>query len=231
MIKPYRAYLFDLDGTLVDTAPDIHQALNYALQQHGLSEVDIALTRHWVGHGSRVLVERALTYHQKSVDIQNRAEPAIQASIDPQAIQQSFIDYYQANLVTHSNIYPDVEGTLEALKAQGAKLAVVTNKLTQLSTPLLEQIGLAPLFDLVVCGDTAAHPKPAADPINLCLAHFVMDHQQTLMVGDSGTDVDAARAANVDVACVSDGYNHGVDVASLNPDYVLSAFTDLLTHA
>jgi len=211
----FDAYLFDLDGTLVDTAPDINAALNHSLRQAGLPEVDEALTRHWVGHGSRVLISQALQHHHVS-------EMDVDALLDP------FLDYYGSNLSTHSLIYPGVTDTLTTLRRRGAKLAVVTNKMTQLSVPLLEGIGLAALFDLVVCGDTASAPKPDPAPVQLCLDTFAVSAAATLFVGDSETDVNAARAAGVDVVCVRDGYNHGVDVTTLPVSGVIDHFNELL---
>ena len=211
----FDAYLFDLDGTLVDTAPDINAALNHSLRLAGLGAVDEALTRHWVGHGSRVLIAQALQHHHVSeIDIDSLLEP--------------FLAYYQANLSTDSVVYPGVTDTLKALRERGAKLAVVTNKLTQLSVPLLEGIGLAPLFDLIVCGDTAAAPKPDPAPVQFCLDHFAVAAANTLFVGDSETDVNAARAAGVPVVCVRDGYNHGVDVTTLPVSGVIDKFGELL---
>lgn len=211
----FDAYLFDLDGTLVDTAPDINAALNHCLTEAGLAEVDEALTRHWVGHGSRVLLAQALQHHHVSeIDIESLLEP--------------FLAFYSANLSTHSVIYPGVTDTLQTLRDRGASLAVVTNKLTQLSEPLLEGIGLAPMFGLIVCGDTAAAPKPDPAPVQLCLDHFGVTADATLFVGDSETDVNAARAAGTPVVCVRDGYNHGVDVTRLPVDGVIDHFSELL---
>ena len=215
----YRAYLFDLDGTLVDSVPDIDQALNHALATADLPPVAESLTRHWIGHGSRTLIQQALQHHQQLADT-----TAIDQLIGP------FLSHYKANIAVHSKIYPQVRETLSTLKQAGSKLAVVTNKLTELSEPLLKDIGLYDFFDLFVCGDTAAQPKPAADPIVLCLEHFDLTPPQVLMVGDSETDVLAAKAANVDVACVRDGYNHGVDVTTLDPDFVITSFAELLVH-
>ena len=215
----YRAYLFDLDGTLVDSVPDIDQALNHALATADLPPVAESLTRHWIGHGSRTLIQQALQHHQKPTNT-----AAIDQLIGP------FLSHYKSNIAVHSKIYPQVRETLSTLQQAGSKLAVVTNKLTELSEPLLQDIGLYDFFDLIVCGDTAAQPKPAADPIVLCLDHFNLAPQQVLMVGDSETDVLAAKAANVDVACVRDGYNHGVDVTTLDPDFVITSFADLLVH-
>jgi len=215
----YRAYLFDLDGTLVDSVPDIDQALNHALATADLPPVAESLTRHWIGHGSRTLIQQALQHHQQPADT-----TAIDQLIGP------FLSHYKANIAVHSKIYPQVRETLSTLQQAGNKLAVVTNKLTELSEPLLKDIGLYDFFDLIVCGDTTAQPKPAADPIVLCLEHFDLTPPQVLMVGDSETDVLAAKAANVDVACVRDGYNHGVDVTTLDPDFVITSFAELLVH-
>ena len=212
----YQAYLFDLDGTLVDSVPDIDQALNHALATAGLPPVAESLTRHWIGHGSRTLIKQALEHHKK---------PADAATID--RLIEPFLSHYKANIAVHSKIYPDVNEALFVLQQRGCRLAVVTNKLAELSEPLLQDIGLHHFFDLIVCGDTAAQPKPAADPIVLCLKHFDLTPKQVLMVGDSETDVLAAKAAEVDVACVRDGYNHGVDVTTLNPDFVITSFAEL----
>jgi phosphoglycolate phosphatase len=213
---PYQAYLFDLDGTLVDSVPDIDAALNHALAIHDLPSVATSLTRHWIGHGSRTLIKQALDHHQKPAD-----DSAIDQLIEP------FLRHYKANIAVHSIVYPNVLETLAALKQQNIRLAVVTNKLTELSEPLLHDIGLYDFFDLVVCGDTASAPKPDAAPIILCLKTFNLDSSEALMVGDSETDVLAAKAAQVDVACMRDGYNHGVDVATLHADFILETFADL----
>jgi len=212
----YDAYLFDLDGTLIDTAPDIDAALNHCLQQAGIDGVEQSLTRHWVGHGSRVLIGQALQHHHV-------------ANVDIESLLPDFLSYYKDNISAHSTIYPGVIDTLEAMKSQGAKLAVVTNKLTELSLPLLTQIGMTDYFDLVVCGDTASAAKPDPAPVNLCLDTFGLAPSAALFVGDSDTDVKAAQAAGVDVVCMRDGYNHGVDVNTLGANGVIDLFTELLS--
>ena len=158
MNRRYRGYLFDLDGTLVDTAPDINRAMNFALTTAGLQPVTEALTRHWVGHGSRVLMQQALDHQAQPHD-----------GLD--ALLADFIAHYETHIADHSRAYPAVEEALLALKTAGAGLAVVTNKLTRLSVPLLTALDLTPLFDCIVCGDTAERPKPAADPaLHACQA-------------------------------------------------------------
>lgn len=214
--REYDGYLFDLDGTLVDTAPDLAAALNYCMTQLDLTPVDISLTRHWVGHGARMLISQALNHHGIS---------------DEQTIDRMlpvFLDHYGENLAEHSEIYPGVTATLAALQERGARLAVVTNKMAKLSEPLLEQIGLTQYFDLIVCGDTASAPKPDPAPIFYCLARLELTATQALFVGDSNTDVLAANGAGMPVICVRDGYNHGVDVTTLAVDGVIDRFNELL---
>ena len=157
--------------------PDIDRALNHALATVGLARVDLSLTRHWIGHGSRTLIKQALEYQQQAA-----AEPDIDQLLTP------FLDYYKANIAVHSRTYPEVNEALSTLHQRGTKLAVVTNKLTELSEPLLQDIGLYEFFDLVY----AATPPANQNQIQLrsiCLEQFALAPEQVLMVGDSETDV------------------------------------------
>lgn len=214
-MRSYSGYLFDLDGTLVDTAPDINAALNHALISHDCETVEESLTRHWVGHGVRALVVEAIAQQGHSDDL---LEPLVAA----------FLDYYPENISRLSAPYPGVVAALEILKGRGAKLAVVTNKLTRFTQPLLENLELDPYFDLIVCGDTAARPKPAADPALYTCERLGLEPADALFVGDSDTDVNCARAAGCPVVVVRDGYNHGVPAAELGADAVIESFTDLV---
>jgi len=217
--KPYAAYLFDLDGTLIDTAPDLSAALNHCMAVAGFSPVSEQLTRHWIGHGARVLLEQAFLHHtKKSTNNDQKIDDLLPV----------FIDYYAQHLALLSKPYDTVVDTLMELRQRGAKLAVVTNKITRLSQPLLEQMGMSSLFDLIVCGDTTDHPKPAPDSILYCLRELAVDKQDCLFVGDSNTDVLAARAAGICVVCVRDGYNHGEDVTNLQVSGVIDVFEELL---
>ena len=217
MRQRHLAYLFDLDGTLIDTAPDIGAALNHSLETAGLAPVRSDLVRHWVGFGSRKLIEQALIHHHK--------QPA-QEQID--ALLEPFLSYYTEHIADLSKPYPTTVETLTALKTEGIHLAVVTNKLQALAVPVLDALELSPFFDVIVGGDTASRPKPAADPIKYCLQHVAVRPEDALMVGDSITDVDAARAAGVGIVCLRDGYNHGTDVATLDPDRVIDRLSELL---
>jgi phosphoglycolate phosphatase len=214
-LRAYHGYLFDLDGTLVDTAPDINAAMNAALRRAGFSPVSESLTRHWVGHGARVLMEQALDHQQQPHDALER-------------LLGDFIAHYEAHIADHSRTYPGVREALEALRARGARLAVVTNKMTRLTLPLLDALELTPLFHSIVCGDTAAKPKPAADPALFACRALSLEIHDVLFVGDSETDVGCARAAGCDVVCVPDGYNHGVAPAALGADGIIDSFQDLV---
>ena len=219
--RPYGAYLFDLDGTLIDTAPDIGRALNHALQLADIDAVDISLTRHWVGHGARVLIEQAIAHHEAT----HGSKPG---ALQVEPMLNDFLDYYAAHLTDTSTFYPTVESTLATLKARGARLAVVTNKMAALSEPLIEQMGALGTFDLIVCGDTTNHPKPHPEPVVHTLTKLGVPASDALFVGDSETDVNAARAAGVPVVCMRDGYNHGIDVTTLGANAVIDKMDELL---
>ncbi len=215
--KAYDAYLFDLDGTLVDTAPDIMAGLNVSLTEHGFVAVDEALTRHWVGHGARKLIEQAMAHH-------GRAKPA------PDLIEsmlQRFLDYYGSHIADDSTPYPGVAETLDQLQERAA-LGVVTNKHSRLTLPLLDALDLSRYFGVIVSGDTLENPKPAADPALHACAVLQADIARTLFVGDSATDVECARSAGCDIVCVRDGYSHGTRPEDLGADCVIDSLIALV---
>jgi phosphoglycolate phosphatase len=214
-LSDYAGYLFDLDGTLVDTAPDINVALNVALTGAGFEPVTEAHTRHWVGHGAKVLIEEALDHQGRSRD-----------AVEP--LREAFIAHYERNIAVHSRPYPHVLEALAELRGRGARLGVVTNKMTRLTLPLLEALALHGWFDCVVCGDTTARPKPAPDPALHAAALLGLGMHEMLFVGDSDTDVNCARAAGCAVVCVADGYNHGIPPETLGADRVIASFRELI---
>jgi phosphoglycolate phosphatase len=214
-LKPYPGYLFDLDGTLVDTAPDLNAALCFALTRHGCQPADAALTRHWIGHGAQAMVEQALSHQNQPLD-------------DAQQVLNAFLDYYQDHAADLSLPYPGVLDALGALQKRGALLGVVTNKRTTFSVAILAALGMRDHFDVVVCGDTCAVPKPAADPALHACQELGLAPSDALFVGDSETDVLCARAAGCPVVCVRDGYNQGVAAEKLGADAVIESFSDLV---
>ena len=214
-MKRYAGYLFDLDGTLVDTAPDINVALNHALTSRGYPGVAESLTRHWVGHGVRALMSQA---------IEQQDLPPTELEI----LVEQFIEHYQNHLADHSAPYPGVVDSLIELQNRGAKLAVVTNKVERFSEPLLAALKLDQYFHVIVCGDSADQPKPAADPALLACERLGVAPHQSLFIGDSDADVGCARAAGCPVVVVRDGYNHGTPADTLGADAVIESFSDLV---
>jgi phosphoglycolate phosphatase len=215
ILRTYPGYLFDLDGTLIDTAPDINAALNYALKAAGYDAVEEALTRHWVGHGARACIEQALA-HKK---VPRRILDAMLAD---------FLVRYREHIAVASQPYPGVVETLHALRERGAVLGVVTNKHGDLTIPLLDELGMLDTFSTVICGDSAGKPKPAADPVLMACGELRLEPARVLFVGDSQTDVLAARAARCPVVCVPYGYNHGVPPDQLGADALIESFADLV---
>ena len=214
-MKP-AAYLFDLDGTLVDTAPDLMRALNHALAGVGIAPVDEALTRHWVGHGVRAMLVAAVRHH----------------GVAPSAAQfdglaTACIDHYGAHIADFSKPYPTVVATLDTLAAR-APLAVVTNKPTDLSERLLAALDLARFFGVVVGRGTTAKPKPDAEPARYACERLGVAPGQVLFVGDSETDVACARAAGCPVALCRYGYNQGRAPETLGADRVIETFSELV---
>ena len=211
----YAGYLFDLDGTLIDTAPDLTFALNHALLEFGFAGVDVETARNWVGQGARSALQRAVAHR-------GAPEEAIDAML------ASFLDCYRSHIAVGSRPFPEVEATLASLAERGTKLAVVTNKRAELTAKLLSEIGMAHHFDAVVAGDTAPRPKPAPDPALAACEALGLGAEDVLFVGDSLADVGCARAAGCAVACVAYGYRQGVAAADLGADAVIETFRDLL---
>ena len=220
LARHYPAYLFDLDGTLIDTAPDINGALNVALNGAGCPGVNERLTRQWVGHGSQALLEQALTHQHATYRITDEAFMA--------RMLKCFVDYYSAHIADNSGPYPGVIDALRALQSRGARLAVVTNKLTGLSRQVLEELELDAYFDAIVCGDTLSQRKPDAAPARHACRLLNCATGDALFVGDSVTDVETARAAGCPVVCVRDGYNHGTPADQLGADAVIDSLIELL---
>ena len=212
----YAAYLFDLDGTLVDTAPDLSRALNHSLAQEGLGEVDESLTRHWVGHGVRAMLQAAFEH------LGVRAEAGVLGRH-----QAWLVDHYAAHIADYSLPYPTVVETLAAL-ASRAPLAVVTNKPTDLSNRLLDALDLARFFEVVVGRGATANFKPHPEPALYACHHLAAPVERALFVGDSETDVLCARAAGCDVVLYRHGYNHGKDPDDLGADRVIDSFDALV---
>ncbi|MCY4657104.1 MAG: HAD-IIIA family hydrolase [Gammaproteobacteria bacterium] len=217
-MKEYSAYLFDLDGTLVDTAPDLMDALNHALNSISLPSVNLELTRKWVGFGGRVMLKQAM----ESFSNEHNVEP------DIEHLYRVFVDYYRAQTSEKSQPYPDVIDTLQKLYQRTGKLAVVTNKAEHLALKCLDELDLTRFFNVVVGGDTLQVAKPEAEPVFYACNELEVKTADTLFVGDSKTDLDCARNAGCDVVIMADGYYGNVEPQSMGADAIISTFRELI---
>jgi len=217
MLNNPEMVLLDVDGTLVDTVPDLAWSINCMLGQLGLPQHGENKVRGWVGNGLEVLIKRALT---DEMDI----EP------DPVLFERArdcFIPIYTDNTCRLSKFYDGVVEGLEYLKQSGYKLGCVTNKRGEFTRILLEELGIYDAFGIVIAGDTLPRKKPDPLPLLHAAEHFGVDPEKSLMIGDSVNDVYAARAAGFQVLAVSYGYNHGRDIGEAEPDAVIDSLACL----
>ena len=212
--------MIDVDGTLVDSVPDLAYCIDEMMQKLGLRKWGEVKVRHWVGNGIPKLVERALTGELEGRPIKDVFDIAYPI----------FLDLYEDNTAQRSYLYDGVREGLDYLKSQGYQLGCVTNKSEQFTHPLLKVLGIFNDFKIIISGDTLAKRKP--DPMQLlyCAEHFNLKPEECLMLGDSVSDVKAARAAGFDIICMSYGYNHGNDIADENPDLVIDSMSQLSDH-
>lgn len=210
--------LFDLDGTLIDTAPDLAWSVDATLDQLGIARCGEERVRAWVGSGIEGLLHRVLTG-----DFNGRAEDDLY-----QQARDIFMEIYIDNVSERSQVYPGVETALDYLKDRDIHIACVTNKGARFTEKLLKDIGLYDHFGIVVSGDTLPVKKPDPAPLLHAAAHFETAPADSLMVGDSITDVNAARNAGFQILCVPYGYNQGRDIRDEKPDKVVNNLAELV---
>ena len=220
-MKHYDLILFDLDGTLVETAPEICDAVNDTLQHFGFASVSQGQVNDWIGHGTLELLIQALAF------VQGVSDATVRSSERLAEIAAVFKTHYRARCGTRSHCYPHVVETLHRLKSQGVRLGVVTNKEGAYTQTVLDAHALTPLFDCVISGDTLPTKKPRPDGVLSCLERFQVPADRTLFVGDSSIDVATARNAGVAVWVVPYGYNMGAAIADSHPDRVIASFAEL----
>lgn len=212
-----KAIAFDLDGTLIDSVPDLAAATNATLVELGLVEVSQGQVRSWVGNGTQVLMERALNY-------------ALGREVSEDELSQAmvpFLIHYELHLEKHSSLYPNVVETLAALVEAGFKLALVTNKPNKFTVPLLNAFGLSKFFSLVLGGDSLAKMKPDPMPLEHVLTTWQVAPQELLMIGDSKNDILAAQGAKVASIGLTYGYNYGEDIGLSEPNAVCDDFAQI----
>lgn len=211
-----KAVVIDLDGTLLDTAPDLAEAANRMLAELQLPPIEETTLKTYIGNGVARLIKRVLT---KDMD----AEPDAALFAKARPIYEK---HYAAAVSLNSRPYPGVIDGLNALKQAGYRLACITNKAEKFTLPLLKDIGLHDYFELVLAGDTLAKKKPDPMPLIYACEKFGITPDEMLLIGDSLNDTQAARAAGCYVFCVPYGYNRGQDVNELDLDAVVDTLVD-----
>ncbi|MGD0848525.1 phosphoglycolate phosphatase [Bradyrhizobium sp.] len=210
-----RTVVFDLDGTLVDTAPDLISALNYVLDREGLPPVPLHSARAMIGAGARRLIERGLEVDGRAVALE-----------DLTRLTGDFIDHYAAHIADASRPFEGLEAALDELAARGYRLAVCTNKLEWLSKLLLDRLGLSARFSAICGADTFGISKPDPAILRQTVARAGGEISATVMVGDAGPDIGVARRAGVPVIGVEFGYTE-VPIAELKPDLLIGHMNQL----
>lgn len=208
-----KAVIFDLDGTLVDTAPDLWRATNHVLTSSGRNPVTLDQVRAFVGYGARRLIARGFAATGTSLGTQD---------IEP--LYDKFVTYYGANIAGASQPFPGCVDLLDRLKGDGVRIGICTNKLEGLSVRLIESLGLTAYFDTIVGPDTIGIAKPDPAPYREALRRMGAETARSLLVGDSETDVLTARAAGVPIIGVTFGYT-AEPIESFKPDALVSDFS------
>ena len=216
MAMPVPTIVYDLDGTLADTAEDLMATLNWLLAREGLAPLKVESAGSLLGAGARALIKRGFAASGKS--------------LDPEAIERLFRDYlehYNAHILVHTQLYPGVDKALAAFDRAGWRQAICTNKIERSAKLLIQKLGIANRFAFVCGQDTFGIGKPDAKPLLGTIAASGGVREHAVMVGDSGTDIKTARAAGVPVIAVDFGYVD-VPVKELGPDRVISHFDQLM---
>jgi phosphoglycolate phosphatase len=215
LIKPPKLILFDLDGTLIDSVPDLSAAVDATLRNLGLPEAGESRVRTWVGNGAAMLIARVLAHAGVEDELQSTA-------------LDHFLEYYERHCAQETCLYPNVEETLSVLQRRSVAMGIVTNKPRRFVAPILEHLKIAAYFQYIIGGDDLPEKKPHPLPLIHCMQALDYSADDTLMVGDSVNDIQAAQAAGVPIIAVSYGYNHGRPVTADGPDRVIANFSQLM---
>jgi phosphoglycolate phosphatase len=208
------ALIFDLDGTLVDTAPDLHAATNHVLGLIGRTPISMADLRAFVGHGAMNLIERGVKATGDAVDQDTLKR-----------LHRTFLDYYGDNIADHSVVFDGLHDVLDKAEAAGLKLGVCTNKVEHLSHKLLTELGMRQRFGSLIGGDTLPVMKPDPAPLREAITRLGIDPANAMMVGDSETDIRTAQNANIPVLAVTFGYT-SQHVSAFNPTYMIDHYDE-----
>lgn len=221
-MSQFKVVGFDLDGTLVNSLPDLALSVNSALVDFDLPEAPENLVLTWIGNGANVLIQRAIEWacQQEIRELTPK---------DKHELIEKFNFYYGENICNKSRLFPDVKETLEELKRRGYTLVVITNKPTVHVKPVLEAFGIAHLFSEMLGGHSLPSIKPHPAPLYYVCGKYGILPKQMLFVGDSRNDILAANMAGAPVVGLTYGYNYNIPIADSNPDWVFDDFAQLLT--
>jgi len=209
--------MIDVDGTLVDSVPDLAYCVDQMMIALCKPVIGNERVRHWVGNGIPRLVERALVGQLEGTPSKEEFDKAYPI----------FLDLYSKNSSVRSHLYEGVMEGLDYLKSKDYLIGCVTNKAEQFTIPLLKTLGIFEYFKIVISGDTLEKKKPDPLPLIHSANFFKLNPKDCLMLGDSVSDVKAARAAGFNIICMSYGYNHGNNIADENPDLVIDSMRKL----
>ena len=218
-IKNKELILFDLDGTLIDSVPDLANAVNHTLKQLDRQEFPHDTIRTWVGNGAQTLVKRALS-----------GSTTINKNIDENIFQKAldiFLDFYTLNLAVQTTLYSDVKETLICLKQKGYHLAIITNKPYDFIQPILQEFGLLDIIGFYLGGDSLDVKKPDPYPLVYTCDKYNISIEKSIMIGDSKNDILAANKANMDSIALTYGYNYDEDISIYNPTVVIDNFSQI----
>ena len=209
--------LIDVDGTLVDSVPDLAYCVDAMMNELGMPVRGDKRVRHWVGNGVERLVKRALVNQldgEPDEALFSKALPVFEA-------------LYRDNTSKRSRLYQGVSEALDFLKTTGVRMGCVTNKASQFTLPLLQDLGVRDYFEVVICGDMVERKKPDPMPLLQAARQLETEPKASMMLGDSMSDVNAARAAGFQIVCMSYGYNHGEDIRDYDPDAVIDSMAEI----
>jgi len=211
------AVLFDLDGTLVDSLPDIIASVRLTEKELGLAGCSGAEICHWIGNGAKVLIRRVLAGDMDSIPSDEALEKTFSV----------FMRHYAVQGIKLTSLYPGAESVLQSLKEQGMPMALVTNKPKVITVDLIKKLNIEHYFDVVLGGGDVANPKPHGEMLITAAEQLGVAVKDCLMVGDSSNDVQAARNADMPVVAVRGGYNHGEAIELAEPDGVFDCLADV----
>lgn len=216
MLHHIKAAIIDLDGTMLDTAPDFHIAVNRMRTDLGLGPLAMDTIVNFIGKGSENLIRQLLAIDYDASEVEHHLAQAL----------ASYLKHYAHINGDHATLYPNVIEGLQALQAKGLRLACVTNKPLALALPLMDKKGLTPYFEVIYGGDSLPHKKPHPLPLLQVCQDFALPPAQVVAIGDSCNDVQAARAAGCRVLNVPYGYNHGAPIHQVDSDGIVSTLLE-----